>query len=259
MGKSTNVASSNSRQNQQLHPRGCGNPECSICQELLNSPLVNPHCEVCHGAGFIHPWDEIGRPIYSKVIACPTKGCYRENWNIARHETLSQSQTFETFKCGKSDLKRVLTTALNFANETGPRFFIHFGAHGCGKTHLLNAIYNGRCQKEKPVRKFTMNQLFYWLQAGIKDNTIEAKFIEIAASDMLLLDDLDMRQLTDWKLERLEQLLDYRMQNQLWTHITTNNTLEEIKAKSPRLEDRFGDLRFCLCVFNGAKSYRIGR
>lgn len=240
-----------------LHPHGCGNYGCLVCTVMSDFPLVNPHCTWCHGAGFIYPIDDYGNPKYGEAIACPEPHCYAENYRTSGAETLTKTQTFDSFNTkNHKGLKEPYDAAMNFANETGLKIFLHFGDRGCGKTHLLHSIWNYRREQGKPVVKYAMNELFNKLADAMGNNTLEQKSAEACATPMLLLDDLDIAKLTDWKLERFKEIFDYRMQNCLWTHITTHNTLDEIKAKSPDLDDRFADLTKCLCVFNEAPSHR---
>ncbi|MDD4873890.1 MAG: hypothetical protein PHE15_02805 [Dehalococcoidales bacterium] len=39
----------------------------------------NPYCEVCRGAGYVHPRKSDGEPDYAQIVMCGAPGCLKES------------------------------------------------------------------------------------------------------------------------------------------------------------------------------------
>lgn len=245
------------------HPRWCGDPECIACQNEANAYrldknklIVNPHCKVCGGHGFIHVVDDYGNVNYqAPVVPCPAKGCLKESYD----EVLSSTQSFSNFEKRKGT-EDCLKNALAFSKmKTEFKMLIMIGNYGCGKTHLSNAVRNQFLMSGKDALFYDASDLFNFLKAGIDAQNEEDRLWQLKGSYLLIIDDINTESITAWMLDKFEQIIKYRFELMMPTILTSNNTLEQFRNKFPRLDDRFGDPNKCKICINLAGSYRTGR
>lgn len=213
--------------------------------DILSNDEVSgelPACQFCHGARFVHPLLDDGRPDYSRIVPCR---CVQ---GVLRGKRLSYLQQFSnlgalsrlTFdnlqpqgRPGKDPVYNFLP-AYNAAQayaEHPEGWLILVGANGCGKTHLACAIANQRLKKAEPVFYIVTADLLDHLRSTFQPNSDtehDSLFDQIKNVPLLILDDLTMTVTTPWAKGKLEQLLNHRYNLQLPTVITTYVPIEEI-------------------------------
>lgn len=138
----------------------------------------------------------------------------------------------------------------------GKGLFLH-GNFGCGKTYLISALFN-------ELAKLNLKSVIvYWpeylrsLKASYSSSSndeFKNKYNEVKYAKFLLIDDLGAEGVTSWSRDEiLGTILQYRMQANLPTFITSNldiNELEEHlsngskseKVKSRRILERINQL-----------------
>lgn len=193
------------------------------------------------------------------------------------------NKTFESFEVRQGQ-EEAYQTAKNFAgafgNDSGCNTgLILCGATGCGKTHLAAAITNHIIQRTViperdaedagiagyysgrllcPVRFSSTVDLLAQLKAEYASENDNSGAIMAAykKSPLTVLDDFGAEKQTEWAIERLFEIIDWRYSDELPIVITTNATPEELKSKlGARIYDRLREM--CkFCVVN-AKSQRI--
>lgn len=104
------------------------------------------------------------------------------------------------------------------------------GPVGAGKTFLAAAIANALMEQEKQVLFLVVPDLLDQLRATYKTNENEIDLLDTAREiPILILDDLGAHNYTDWTRNRLYSIINYRLNEQLPTVITTNLSLDEME------------------------------
>lgn len=107
------------------------------------------------------------------------------------------------------------------------------GSVGSGKTFLAAAIANVLLERQIKLLFLVVPDLLDELRASFdpKSETSEFDLLDIARTiPILILDDLGAHNYTDWTRNRLYSILNYRMNEQLPTIITTNLSFDEIET-----------------------------
>jgi len=119
----------------------------------------------------------------------------------------------------------------NYPNEK-KGLFLH-GSFGSGKTYLISALFNELAKKDYNCIIVYYPEMLTKLKASF-DNTNEnysELLNEIKTSDLLLLDDIGAETVTNWSRDEiLGTILQYRMENNLSTFLTSNLNLEELET-----------------------------
>ena len=138
-------------------------------------------------------------------------------------------QTFGNYEAttGK-ELKDAMQSAIKAAkNNTG---LVLSGKRGTGKTHLAVAIAIYAMKHGHQAIFRLVNELLNEIRRAVADNadyfSVIQKFKEVPC---LVLDDLGKQRTTDFSLDALYDIVDYRYRHKLQTIITTNaKTIEEL-------------------------------
>ena len=156
----------------------------------------------------------------------------------------------------------VIKWILNYAKDykkkiIGKGLFLH-GNFGCGKTYLLAALFN------ELAKDNVKSVIVYWPEYlrslktsfGSSSDEFKNKYNELKYAKLLLIDDLGAEGVTSWSRDEvLGTILQYRMQEELPTFITSNLNLKELedhlsvttsnkseKVKAKRIIERIGQL-----------------
>jgi DNA replication protein DnaC len=176
--------------------------------------------------------------------------------------SLHGDQTFDSFDLREQqldrekaeNLKRALIKAREFAAQ--PHNWLAFsGAYGCGKTHLAAAIANERQIQGEPALFVVVPDLLDHLRATYSPNSLtsyDKRFDEVRKAPLLVLDDLGTESATQWAMEKLYQLFNYRYNARLPTVITMAKDVD----LAPRLKSLLLDVGRCTPFEILAPSYR---
>lgn len=104
------------------------------------------------------------------------------------------------------------------------------GPVGSGKTFLAAAIANALMEKDKQVLFLVVPDLLDELRATYKSEENELDLLDTAREiPILILDDLGAHNYTEWSRNRLYSIINYRLNEELPTVITSNLSLEEME------------------------------
>lgn len=139
-----------------------------------------------------------------------------------------ESRTFDTFKA--TDFAEQYNTCRRFADKfpdtDGYGLYI-FGNAGTGKTHLGASIANYIINEKRiPVAFIDHIRLLNKIREGY--NTGEDATKWYMEAPLLILDDLGKSKVTDWALEKLFEIVNYRYEDLLPTVFTSNYSLSEV-------------------------------
>jgi DNA replication protein DnaC len=200
-------------------------------------------CPACRGAGFVHPLLPTGKADYSKVVPCQ---CLCKTSNKRRQIVLEKYSNIGSLKrltfdnmiphgrSGSAASQKKFEAAYEAAREfaVNPQGWLVFiGPSGCGKTHMAVAIANERINKGFPVFFITAADLLDHLRSAFNPEseiTYDKLFEQVKNAPLLILDDLGAHSDKPWSNEKLDQLLNYRFNNELPTVITTTPPIEEL-------------------------------
>ena len=134
-------------------------------------------------------------------------------------------------------------------NKSNIKGLLIEGPVGSGKTHLVCGIYNELVKSHIDVAFFVVPD---FLEQSKEDMFAEGEgkgvFNKAKKVKVLILDDLGAHNYTSWSINQLYSLINYRLNNELVTIITTNLTLSEIDTYlDQRIASRITDM--CLIHF----------
>ncbi|MBA7528784.1 hypothetical protein ES705_20974 [subsurface metagenome] len=214
-------------------------------------------CPICKGAGFVHPPLPLGKPDFSRVVACR---CTQQELDKGRQTHLLRysnlgSLTRFTFDnllpkgrsgnpINQEQFNRIYEAAKAFATE--PKgWLILVGPSGCGKTHLAAAIANERVSQGRPAFFSSTPDLLDRLRSAFNTSSeipYDEFFDQVRNAPLLVLDDLGAQTSTPWVKEKLDQLLNYRFNSELPTVIVAIIPIEQLED---RIRTRLTDPNLC--------------
>lgn len=216
--------------------------------------LGDPDCPQCHGLGYLRDDAPVGHPNFGRLTPC---ACQLENMQRQKAFQMRQKsntdalagKTFDNFQPDGIGLDEISRRTVRAAYELAKAFAEHpqnwlclVGTYGCGKTHLAAAIANHCLARGKPVLFLNTPDLLDYLRETFSPDaeaSYNERFEEIRATPILILDDLGTESPTNWAIEKLYQVLNYRYNAKLPTVITTNRDMASIDQ---RIASRLSDL-----------------
>ncbi len=151
---------------------------------------------------------------------------------------LLESKTFLNFNKTKNN-----DTAFKELNKWcyGPIGLLLQGEPGRGKSHLMAAFVNKWAEMGIPVAFQNVSDLMEMLRRGFDDGSYQDRIRILTSTEVkiLVLDDLGAEQPKDWVKEKLYQIIDARLRNQMPIFVTTNCTKRELSDNlHPRVTSR---------------------
>jgi len=219
--------------------------ERTVC-ELSN-------CEDCRGLafcknpmeGFVYYPKLIDGKLEFSYIACKYKKEYLKKANKTIYYELPYEMQIASMKnIDLTDKRRakVIKWLKEFydnyeLNRKLKGLYLH-GSFGSGKSYILSALINELAKDNVYANIVYYPNLLRKLKESFNDNSYESELEGIMNCDILLLDDLGAENNTPWSRDEiLGTILQYRMDNDLSTFITSNLNLEELETHLKATKD----------------------
>ena len=173
-------------------------------------------------------------------VACKYKNKYLEEQSINKSIFFGMSEDLKKAKMSDIDIndtKRIeIIKWLKQFYDNYPKekkgLFLH-GSFGSGKTYLISALLNELAKKDYKTILVYYPELLSKLKGSFDtedENNYSNLLNGIKNADLLLLDDLGAETVTNWSRDEiLGTILQYRMENNLSTFITSNLNIEELE------------------------------
>jgi DNA replication protein DnaC len=168
--------------------------------------------------------------------------------------TLLENKTFLNFNRTKNN-----DTAFKELNKWcyGPIGLLLQGDPGRGKSHLMAAFVNKWAEMGIPVAFQNVSDLMEMLRRGFDDGSYQDRIRILTSTEVkiLVLDDIGAEQPKDWVKEKLYQIIDARLRNQMPIFVTTNCTKRELSENlHPRVTSRL--VEACKWITLKGEDYR---
>jgi DNA replication protein DnaC len=203
--------------------------------------------------GTVHPRGDDGKADFTRVVDCKCVAAKREAVRQERYFKLcelpegSEDRTLENFKTMDIEsLEEMMQAAINMID--GKLIFLTLVSDvDRGKTHLAIGICRKWLEMKKTAKYVFVPLLLNDLKAGFNqrgEDSYQYKLEFYLNVQLLVLDDFGVEhhnfndEGSDWAMEQLETIVDYRHIHKLPTIITTNKTMDEINRLSPRIRSR---------------------
>lgn len=191
-----------------------------------------------------------GHPQANRLVPCACTLSRQARAVQAELSPLLRAMTFEAFHVEDNNCTAI-ERAQQFASDPwgqGWYWLVLIGSNGRGKTHLAAAVINSLLARGEPARFENVAGLLDHLRAGYAahaDEDFERRLAKIKNAPVLVLDDLGAEAgqnapfEVSWAQDKVYQLLDHRLVEQLPTIVTTNLPLNKLPQRiASRLQDR---------------------
>ncbi len=128
-------------------------------------------------------------------------------------------------------IKYLLQFTDDYINKKKTKGLYLYGNFGCGKTYLISAIFNELAKQNIDSAIVFWPEYLRMLKSLFNDNNeFRKNYDRVKNTKLLLIDDLGAENNTTWSRDEiLCPILQYRMENDLPTFITSNLNLEALE------------------------------
>lgn len=232
---------------------------CKTCKNILSCKnSMNGYCYLPVFSDGVLNFSYVACKYKNKIIE---ENKYQKNvTSFDVPKAIKEARLKDIYTDDKARIE-VITWILKYAKEypkgiINKGLFLH-GNFGCGKTYLVSALFN------ELAKSNVKSVIVYWpeylrsLKASYSSSSndeFKNKYNEVKYAKLLLIDDLGAEIVTPWSRDEiLGTILQYRMQENLPTFITSNLDIRELeehlsggskseKVKSRRIMERINQL-----------------
>lgn len=185
-----------------------------------------------------------------------------QNYADMRFDTFDM--TTHLYPAAQRNLENAMDYAKGFVTDHGTMWFVLMGPkphegsedmrYGTGKTHLAASIGHARRALGDQVAFATVPDLMDYLRESFNgSSSYERRFNLLRNIDLLIIDDLQTIDASNWTKEKIFQILDYRYVRKMPTVFT----LPHLGTVDPRLRNRLADPRRCLMFQIQVPAYNL--
>ena len=220
-------------------------------------------CPDCGGSGW--KTRERGGISCAERCECAKEGRSKRLWQAAGIPEIYQSATFDNFDTGDShagqELFAVRQKVFTYAHEfpVGPKpGLLITGEHGRGKTHLAVAALRRIIDKGFQGVFFDYQTLLDRIQSSFdptSGSTDKEAYRTALDAEVLLLDELGARRVSDWVLDVVTSIVTHRYNHRKPLIVTTNLPDPDAgDSRTMKMADGTTDYRRTLVDFIGERA-----
>lgn len=171
-------------------------------------------------------------------------------WEISPMDKKLRKACFDTYQVNKHN-EKILKSCKRYVEEFDQNVednkgLLFYGDVGTGKTWSAACIANALMAKGEPVVMTSFIKLIGQIQMGVES---EAEILRrLNWAKLVIFDDLGAERSTDYAVERVYNIVDSRNRADLPIIVTTNLTLNEMKAETDMRFKRIYDRLFEVCI-----------
>ncbi len=228
----------------------------------LENPGREAECLTCRDGRWVKRNVPLGHEDWGKIIPCPNCSQWREDEerkkSILRHSGIPEARrecNLASFHYAPGAEDAFAATQAMAEGKADFIWLLLYGGTGNGKTHLAYAIGLAAMERGLTVRFYTTPKLFaeMRLAIGIEGNSIDQVILDLAALDLLILDDIGVEAGSDWEKAKLDEIIDARYASKKLLVATSNMDPRQLPD---RIRSRFKDVSLARMVWNKAQDYR---
>lgn len=213
-------------------------------------------CPECQGLRFVVRDLAVGHPDFGRSLPCSLCGGEVQQVALKRMSRLSDAMlkiTFDPPSTIETEYNRAALAAMR-AQVARPQWFVTLlGPNGRGKSHLLAALVNASIAAGHSAVYLTTAELLDELRATFapKSKLEFSKVFDAALNaKVLVLDEFNRFNPTEWALEKFLQLIEYRYRkgDELLTAFASNAGFEDFE---PYVASRMQDRRCLVFTIDG--------
>jgi len=206
--------------------------------------MTDPKCPQCHGEGWLTVINDDGSS-YVTPCACSKQVETDALLRFARIPPRYEHCTLDNFIVHAPSDEKALKACRSFVDDY-PRVkagLLIVGKCGVGKTHLAVGVLKAIGEKNHRVIFADSRELISEIRSSFDQNSnINSRQLirKVAATGLLLLDDLGAYHLTEWVKDTFADIITRRFNNRLPIILTTNYPDKATKKQRETLEERIG-------------------
>lgn len=184
---------------------------------------------------------------YKKKLDDSTK--YLKNvYSFNIPSSIKEANMKDIYKTDKNRIE-IIKYLINFIDEyldhKETKGLFIYGNFGCGKTYLVSAMFNELAKHNIKSSIIFWPEYLRMLKASFGNNQeFDNNYERIKKTPLLLIDDLGAENTTPWgRDEILCPILQYRMENNLPTFITSNLNIEALESHFSISKDGVSDIK----------------
>lgn len=211
-------------------------------------------CEKCEDSGYFGTGKkqicDCARAIYARLMEADGGFEQEQTFENYRDDIFPDAELDGTTVTQRQYMRLMRKNCEDYANALpapAQRTLLMFGSSGLGKTYLLRCIHARAREMGVPTLCITANQLIRTARKAMFSRDQE-DLDALYETELLLIDDLGTEPMIEGvTVEQLFNLINERQNDRLCTVLSTNLTLNEIKARyTERIFSRLYDTQGCL-------------
>ena len=200
-----------------------------------NVRLETPKTCICDGKKWVTGHFAVEHREFGKAVPCICLDKEYQAERIQRWQVESGLEEFDTmtrtFSTWRKDLNEGCQTAyratIEWSQGVGPQSLLLLGQAGLGKTHLAKAATAAALGRNVQAQFVTASDFAEYSRREMAEDA--APYLELLLDmPVLVIDDLGRENATDFIVDRLYRLLNWRESRQLPTMVTTNYRAEQL-------------------------------